>query len=149
MAGTSLYTSLFGRNYRVSISSLIVGLAIAILFTVLTYTPAGQWLSSTHYSQLLVIVTFGAATVNAYLNSGFFLSWFLAASGLLPFAFSFALTDAPLGREPTIISAINTLLLSVGLYTVVVGTAAFILGVGVRHVHDRLVKPKEPLQSVE
>lgn len=115
----------------------------------LTFTPAGQWFSSTHYFQLLLIVTFGAAAVNAYLNSGFFLSWFLAASGLLPFAFPFALTDAPLGREPTIIGAINTLLLSVGLYTVVVGTTAFIVGVGVRHLHDRLVKLKEPLQSVE
>ncbi|WP_227380119.1 hypothetical protein [Haladaptatus halobius] len=149
MVEARVYTFLFGRDLRVSAGFLGVGLVIALLFAVLIYTPIGHWLSSTHYFQLLVVVTFSSAAVNAYLNGGVLLSWFLAGSGLLPFTLSFALTDAPLGREPTIIGAINTFLLSVGLYTVVIGSTAFIVGIGARYVYGRLTEPMESLQPVE
>ncbi|WP_440007047.1 hypothetical protein [Halomicrococcus sp. SG-WS-1] len=144
-----MHAFLLGRNRRTSVRFFGVGMVVASSFAVLLYTPAGRGLSSTHYFQLLSVVTFGCAAVSAYVNGGLLTSWFLAASGILPFAFSFALTDAPLGQEPTIVSAINALLLSAGLYTVAVGTTAFAIGAGVRYGRDRPTKPTEARRPEE
>ena len=65
---------------------------------------------------------------------GLVVSWLAAAAGLLPFALTFALTDAPIGREPTVANAASMLLGSAGLYGVAVGTAGYLLGVGARKV---------------
>ncbi len=78
-----------------------------------------------------------AAALNGYADGGLLVSWLVAAAGPLPFALTFALTDAPIGRQPTAANAASTLLGSAGLYGVAVGTASYLLGVGARRVGER------------
>jgi hypothetical protein len=82
----------------------------------------------------MTVVTLAAAALNGYVDGGLVMSWLVDAAGLVPFALTFALSDAPVGREPTVWNATATLLGSAGLYGVVVGTGGYLLGVAVRRV---------------
>lgn len=127
-------------GYDRAISAKFIGLAAVLfaIFTSITYAPQGLFsLSSTHYFQLITVGSFVGATICAYYKGGLLVSWLLAGVGLLPFALSFALSDAPLGNEPTLLGGLVTLLSSAGLFGVVIGTAGFLVGVGLRRFSVR------------
>jgi hypothetical protein len=89
---------------------------------------------------MLAFVALGCclAAANAYLNRGVVVSVLFAWSGLLPIWVPFAVTDAPNGREPTVASAVATLLGGPAVHAVVVGAGAYAVGVAVHHVLGRL-----------
>lgn len=129
---------LVGRKRRRTQTFLALAVGIAVFFGVgpLLLDRLSIDVSGTGYFQALLIATFLAAAVNAYSNDGLLVSWIIAAAGLLPFALTFALTDAPIGREPTLVNASRELLGSAGLYGVVVGTVGFVLGAWLRRLFD-------------
>lgn len=123
-----------GRDRRRTLAFLGLAVAIAAAFGggPLLLDLLGMGPSGTRYFEAMLVVTLVAAAANAYYNEGLVVSWLLAVAGLLPFALTFALTDAPIGREPTLANATSELLGSAGLYGVAVGTAGFVVGIGVR-----------------
>lgn len=131
-------TTLLGDGRKTSILSLIAATLISGAFAILTFViqPNGL-LSSTQYFQSIVLISFVAAATCGYFRGGLIFGWLLAGAGLLPFALTFAITDAPIGREPTLIDAISTLVMSAGLFGFVVGTGGYAVGLGIQWYRKR------------
>jgi hypothetical protein len=136
---TTVRESELGRDARTTLGFVAVALGLAagvggVAVTSAPRPPAGlPWL-------LVAVVVLGCclAAANAYLNRGVVVSVLFAWSGLLPIWVPFAVTDAPNGREPTVASAVGTLLWGPAIHAVVVGVGAYAVGVAVHHVQGRL-----------
>lgn len=132
---SSMIVTLIGRDRSLTVAFLGVAAALAAIFGGIMFLPEGVLsYSSTQYFQSVVLVTGATAALSAYLNDGLLVSWALAAAGLLPFAVGIAVTDAPIGDAPTLLSAAGTLAVSVGLYTLVVGSLGYVVGIIVRRL---------------
>lgn len=88
------------------------------------------------FLQAVVAASLVAATAVGYLDAGWLLAWLAAAVVVLPLAWVFALGGPP-GIETTLLDvAVVALHLTVP-YAVVAGTAAYLVGHGVRLAADR------------
>jgi len=130
-----------GRNVRTTGGFVAAALALAGLVVAAFFAPFLD--RSSAYAVAVVgagAVGLALAGANAYLNRGLVASVLLAWSAVLPFWVPYAFTDAPIGREPTVESALGTLVVGPGIVAVPVGALAYAAGVGAHRLQARIAE---------
>jgi hypothetical protein len=128
-----------GRDLRTTGGFVAAAVALAALVVAAFFAPFPDWVPV--YAASLVgagAVGLALAGANAYLNRGVAATVLLAWSAVLPLWVPYAFTDAPIGREPTVESAVVTLLWGPAIPAVVVGVLAYAVGVGASALQHRV-----------
>lgn len=125
-----------GRRGDYTLRALVLALTLAFVYSIplviVQFGPLPNWYRPSVYLAIVAVSTFTGATVNAYYNSGLFVSCIVAGVGFIPISVAVTSTSVSVGREPTLSFAVGQLLLVAGLYGTLVGTVGFVTGVGLR-----------------